>query len=133
MYVVQESLLAVLLGARLLFQRMPANKAGEQLLFRHATAACWFSCRPPFFTRILPSCRLGCACVCPRENSVLLLLCVPSALFLPARVCGAQGTVQQLANGDLLRPLRVECWDYDRAGGHDFIGGCAASIADMQV
>lgn len=50
----------------------------------------------------------------------------------PARA-GAQGTVQQLANGDLLRPLRVECWDYDRAGGHDFIGGCSASIADMQV
>ncbi|CAM9714165.1 unnamed protein product [Ectocarpus sp. 12 AP-2014] len=43
-----------------------------------------------------------------------------------------QGTVQQLANGDLLRPLRVECWDYDRAGGHDFIGGCSASITDMQ-
>ncbi|CAM9335688.1 unnamed protein product, partial [Hapterophycus canaliculatus] len=42
------------------------------------------------------------------------------------------GTVQQLANGDLLRPLIVECWDYDRAGGHDFIGGCSASIADMQ-
>lgn len=47
-------------------------------------------------------------------------------------VC-VQGTVQQLANGDLLRPLRVECWDYDRAGGHDFIGGCSASITDMQV
>lgn len=44
-----------------------------------------------------------------------------------------QGTVQQLANGDLLRPLQVECWDYDRAGGHDYIGGCSASIADMQV
>lgn len=45
----------------------------------------------------------------------------------------SQGTVQQIANGDLLRPLLLECWDYDRAGGHDFIGGCAASIADMQV
>ncbi|CAN0430832.1 unnamed protein product, partial [Laminaria digitata] len=42
-----------------------------------------------------------------------------------------QGTVQQIANGDLLRPLRIECWDYDRAGGHDFIGSCSASINDM--
>lgn len=45
----------------------------------------------------------------------------------------AQGTVQQIANGDLMRPLLIECWDYDRAGDHDFIGGCNASIADMQV
>lgn len=47
-------------------------------------------------------------------------------------LCG-QGTVQQIANGDLMRPLLIECWDYDRAGGHDYIGGCSASIADMQV
>lgn len=45
----------------------------------------------------------------------------------------SQGTVQQIANGDLLRPLRIECWDYDRAGGHDFIGSCSASIGDMLV
>lgn len=44
-----------------------------------------------------------------------------------------QGTVQQISNGDLLRPMRIECWDYDRGGGHDFIGSCSASIADMQV
>lgn len=43
-----------------------------------------------------------------------------------------QGTVQQISNGDLLRPMRIECWDYDRGGGHDFIGSCSASIADMQ-
>lgn len=41
--------------------------------------------------------------------------------------------MQQLANGDLLRPLYIECWDYDRTGQHDFIGRCEASIADMLV
>ena len=44
-----------------------------------------------------------------------------------------QGTVQQIANGDLMRPLLIECWDYDRTSGHDFIGSCKASIADLQV
>lgn len=44
-----------------------------------------------------------------------------------------QGTVQQISNGDLLRPLLIECWDYDAGGGHDFIGSCTASIMDMQV
>ncbi|CAN0494040.1 unnamed protein product, partial [Discosporangium mesarthrocarpum] len=41
--------------------------------------------------------------------------------------------MQQLANGDKLHPLQVDCYDYDFGGGHDFIGGCEASIADFQV
>ncbi|CAM9691558.1 unnamed protein product [Choristocarpus tenellus] len=44
-----------------------------------------------------------------------------------------QGSVQRLVNGDLYRPLRFDCWDYDLGGGHDFIGSCEASIIDLQV
>ncbi len=73
---------------------------------------------------------LGSCSTVPRIVARVVVVCCPCVFVGPS---GAQGTVQQLSNGDLLRPLLIECWDYDRAGGHDFIGGCSASIADMQV
>ena len=30
--------------------------------------------------------------------------------------------VSQLCNGDFLRPLRFECYDWDQGSAHDFIG-----------
>jgi len=37
-------------------------------------------------------------------------------------------SVQQLCNGDLERPLKVEVFDHDSDGGHDFIGNCSFSL-----
>mmetsp|Transcript_19842 Transcript_19842/g.25653 ORF Transcript_19842/g.25653 Transcript_19842/m.25653 type:complete len:588 (+) Transcript_19842:125-1888(+) len=44
-----------------------------------------------------------------------------------------QSSVQQLANGDVYRPLQFECFDYDKNGSHDLIGKCQASIAEIQT
>lgn len=95
--------------AQLCVVKRGARESPEPLWSRHA--------RP---TNSLPSCALSHAVVVRLTGGAIWCLCF-------------QGTVQQIANGDLLRPLLIECWDYDRAGGHDFIGACSASIMDMQV
>jgi hypothetical protein len=40
-------------------------------------------------------------------------------------------TSQKLCNGDLDRPLLVECWDWDRRGSHDFIGSAQTSLRQL--
>ena len=34
----------------------------------------------------------------------------------------------KLCEGAWARPLQLEVWDWDRDGGHDFIGGCSTSL-----
>jgi hypothetical protein len=31
-------------------------------------------------------------------------------------------SMQQICNSDPHRPVKIECWDYDNDGRHDFIG-----------
>ena len=40
-------------------------------------------------------------------------------------------SVQQLANGDMHRPLRIEVWDYESDGKHDAMGMVETSLAEM--
>ncbi|MES1915803.1 MAG: hypothetical protein MHM6MM_007702 [Cercozoa sp. M6MM] len=35
-----------------------------------------------------------------------------------------QVDLQRLSNGDLDRPLKLRCWDWNKSGKHDFIGEC---------
>lgn len=35
---------------------------------------------------------------------------------------------QALCNGDYLRPLRLEIWDWDRDGGHDCMGKLTTNL-----
>ncbi|KAK6748025.1 hypothetical protein RB195_000940 [Necator americanus] len=39
--------------------------------------------------------------------------------------------VKSLCAGDRSRPFLVECFDYDRDGGHDFIGSCEVSLSQL--
>jgi Ca2+-dependent lipid-binding protein len=39
--------------------------------------------------------------------------------------------LQQLCNGDRLRPLLIECYDWDRAGTHNYIGSCKTNLEDL--
>jgi len=42
-----------------------------------------------------------------------------------------QVSIQQLANGDVYRPLLVECLDYDRSGTHQLIGSYQTSVQKL--
>lgn len=39
--------------------------------------------------------------------------------------------VQALCNADYLRPLRVEVWDWDRDGAHDFMGTMLTNLKSL--
>ena len=36
-----------------------------------------------------------------------------------------------LCNGDKLRPIKIECYDWDSDGSHDFIGECNVTVDEM--
>ncbi|EGC35159.1 hypothetical protein DICPUDRAFT_72456 [Dictyostelium purpureum] len=38
-----------------------------------------------------------------------------------------------LCGGNLERPIKIECWDYDNGGAHDLIGKSVTSLREMQV
>lgn len=42
-----------------------------------------------------------------------------------------KGTTAQLANGDLLRPMRVECFDWNKSGNHTLIGQAETSLTQL--
>eukprot|EP00968_Pinguiococcus_pyrenoidosus_P003495 scaffold228_cov312-Pinguiococcus_pyrenoidosus.AAC.13 len=39
--------------------------------------------------------------------------------------------LRQLCAGDRMRPLRMEVWDYDRRGEHDYMGGFETSVEEI--
>jgi Ca2+-dependent lipid-binding protein len=39
--------------------------------------------------------------------------------------------IQRLCNGDLHRPLKIQIWDYDTDGSHDFIGEFESSTQGL--
>jgi len=40
-------------------------------------------------------------------------------------------SMQKLCAGDRNRPLRIEIWDYDKTGGHDYMGSCEFNAATI--
>ena len=40
-------------------------------------------------------------------------------------------TSNKLCNGDYERPLKVEIWDYDDSGKHDFIGEYFTNVTEV--
>lgn len=39
--------------------------------------------------------------------------------------------LQTLCNGDIYRPIKIECWDHEGSGKHDYIGEVTVSINDV--
>lgn len=39
--------------------------------------------------------------------------------------------ISTLCNGDLTLPLEIQCWDWDKHGGHDFIGSCRVTLEQL--
>lgn len=44
---------------------------------------------------------------------------------------GAHISVLKLSNGDVFRPVKVECWDWEKDGEHQFIGECTFTIDQL--
>ena len=42
------------------------------------------------------------------------------------------GSLQQLANGDFYRPLRIECFDYQTSGDHVLLASCICCLQDLK-
>ena len=40
--------------------------------------------------------------------------------------------VRAVCNGDYDRVIKIECYDWDKDGGHDFIGECFSSINELK-
>lgn len=40
---------------------------------------------------------------------------------------------QQICNSDPTRPIKIECYDWDKVGTHDLIGICEITIQDLKV
>ena len=40
--------------------------------------------------------------------------------------------VRAVCNGDYDRVIKIECYDWDKDGGHDFIGECFSSLNELK-
>lgn len=54
-----------------------------------------------------------------------------NAVQFPQHLSPITCTQQAICNGDYLRPLRLEVWDWDRDGSHDLIGMISTSLQGL--